>query len=366
MLEKLVPLRRPPASSATRAPAPLAVAAPLAALARSARLARLALLALLPVLLIACDKPQNARLGADASRFLYVVHCDGRVDKLDTREQKVLSSFALSDRSSTTTETPAVPSLASSGGTLDGCLAQRVLVDAAGAAVSLIAPKDARLDSTGLQDFQIRTFALPQWKLTRTQPAGKWPEAPWLQRDAAGNWQVVADDPLLAAAPLDLSEFKGATQDIFAQLWQSSGEVSLLGLLFKDPGQFALAVADAKTRTLVQLADLPPTTSRFTHLAPGGGFVLVETASVSDPNRRTGALRLYDANGKAVADFSDERSRNMAFVALTPNGLAVYGDATGAYHFVSLGKTFGSATVTQWPLALPLAAPTPGTFFTAE
>ena len=329
-----------------------------------------AVCAALSVFLAACNKPQDAvksvAQSADAARFLYVIHCDGRVDKLDTRERKLVSSFALSDRSSTSAAAPAVPSLASSGGQMDGCLAQRVLVDAAGTAVSLIAPKEARTDSNGLQDFQALTFALPQWTLTSTQPAGKLAEAPWLQRDATGRLQVLPDNPLLVAAPLDLREFKAASKDIGGLLLQSSGDASLVSLLVKDSTQLALGVANAKTRTLHQLADLPPTAPRWVHLAPGGGVVLVELASAAASGQRTGALRLYDANGKSVADVTDERVRNMAFVALTPNGLAVYGDKAGAYHFVSLGQTFGSASVLQSPLALPSAAPAPALVFSAE
>ena len=324
----------------------------------------------LSVLLAACNKPQDAAKSvvqsAQSTRFLYVVNCSGRVDKLDTRERKLVSSFTLAERSGTATDAPAVPSLASSGGQMDGCLAQRVLVDAAGTAVSLIAPKDARLDSNGLQDFQALTFALPQWTLTRTEPAGKLAVAPWLQRDAAGKLRMLPENPSLATVPLDLREFKGAANDIGGVLLQSSGDVSLLSLLLKDSTQLALGIANAKTRTLTTLPELPPTTLRHAHLAPGGGFVLIEATSVAAPNQRTGALRLADANGKTVADLSDERVRNMAFIALTPNGLAVYADAAGAYHFVSLGQPFGATEVVQSPLAAPSAAPAPALVFAAE
>ena len=319
------------------------------------------------VVLAGCTKPQDNVESASSSvhgaRFLYVVYCDGRVDKIDTREKKLLSSFALSERSG---QPPAVPSLASAGGQMDGCLAQRVLINAAGTAVSLLAPKDARLDGSGVQDFQVLTFSLPQWTLSSAEPAGKLAVAPWLQRDGASKLQVLPEDPQLAAALIDLRAFKGATNDMGGLLLQSSGAVSLLSLLVKDTTQLALGVANVETRTLKRLVELPATSLRHVHLAPGGGFVLVEAVSAAAPHQRTGALRLFDANGKPVADITDERMRNMAFVALTPNGLAVYGDASGAYHFVSLRQTFGSTSVVQSPLALPSAAPDPSLVFAAE
>lgn len=325
-------------------------------------------LASVAALLAGCNKPPAvaaAQTGDAASRFAYVVHCDGRVDKLDTRERTLIMRFTLSEKSGTPS---AVPNLASAGGQMDGCLAQRVRVDATaqGASVSLIAPKDARLDANGVQEFQVLTFALPNWTLTRTAPAGKFAEAPWLRRDAAGVLQVVADDPALSAAALDLREFSGAPKDSGALLVQSSGDVSLLSLLYKDSTALALGLANSKTRTVVPLADLPPTTLRNAHLAPGGDFVLIERTATVAPYQTTGALRLYGGNGKAVADLNEERIRSMSFVALTPNGLAVYSDASGAYQFVPLGTRFAATAVVQSPLANPSAAPAPTVVFAAE
>ena len=329
--------------------------------------ASIAIVTVLGTLLAACNKPPAAPApspsqSVDATRFLYVVSCDGRVDKLDTRERKLLSSFTLSEKSG---NPPAVPSLASAGGQIDGCLAQRIVVDHAGKIVSLIAPKDARLDASGMQDFQALSFALPSWTLTSAQPAGKAAVAPWLQTDAAGALQVLTDPPALSAAPLDLRDFKGAGKDVGGLTLQSSGDVSLVSLLLKDSTALAVGLANTKTRTLVQLSELPQTTLPNVHLAPGGGFVLIELTT-SATNQRSGALRLYDSTGKPVADLTDDRIPTLRFVAITPNGLAVYSDRAGAYHFVLLGKTFGAAAVAQSPLAQPAAAPAQGLVFAAE
>jgi hypothetical protein len=330
----------------------------------------LALLTLLSLGLTACNKPQPAAQSPDTARFLYVINCNGRVDKLDTREKKLVSSFALSERSGAPS---AVPSLADSGGQIDGCLAQRVIVDSSGTQVSLIAPKNARLDANGLQDFQALSFTLPSFTLTRAQPAGTLAEAPWLQRDATGTLQVLPDNPLLTAltaAPLDVQALKGAAKDMGGLLLQTSGDVSLLSLLVKDSTALALGLADAKTRTLTQLAELPPTTLNHVHLAPGGGYVLIELTAATAPHSRTGALRIYRINSnKPVAELTDERLRDdssLRFAALTANGQAVYSNAAGAYHFVALGHSFGTAAVAQSPLATPAAAPAPGLVFAAE
>ena len=54
-------------------------------------------------------------------------------------------------------------------------------------------------------------------------------------------------------------------------------------------------------------------------------YVLVEATESGETNAKTtGALKLYDANGNGVAEWKDEGVRNMAFVALTPIGNAVY------------------------------------------
>jgi hypothetical protein len=135
-----------------------------------------------------------------------------------------------------------------------------------------------------------------------------------------------------------------------------------LSLLSAKSDQLALGLADQRARTVTRLADPPPTTLRHVHLAPGGGFVLVEaTDSRNAPARRTGALRLYDASGKPVAEWQDERIRNMAFVALTGNGMAVY-SASGDYQFIAMGRPFAATPVT---MPMPeLAAP--GLVFAAQ
>ncbi len=327
----------------------------------------------LALTLTACDKSHEATRGLARGdpavgnpRYLYVIDCDGRVDKLDMIERKKISSFALTERAGSTSGAPVIPSPEGAAGRMDGCVAQRAQVDPAGATVSLIAPKGARVDAEGLQEFQVLTFTLPQWTLTGARPAGRSAEAPWLVRDTTGTLQVRPDNPLLTAPAPDVQALTGADADAGGVLLQSSANGLLLSLLFKNTKAFVPGLANTETRTLTRLTDLPPTAQRFVHLAPGGGFVLVEAVAPAVPHRRTGALRLYDATGRAVADVVDERLRQMEFVALTPNGLAVYAAASGEYHFVSLGKTFAAAVVVTSPLVFYGVAPPPDVVFAQQ
>ena len=84
-------------------------------------------------------------------------------DKLDIQEGKWISSFFLSERS------PLVPSppLPSSG--LDGCLAEHVLQDAAAKKVYVVVPTETRVGPGGTRDFQLLTFALPDWTFVSAQ-----------------------------------------------------------------------------------------------------------------------------------------------------------------------------------------------------
>ena len=305
---------------------------------------RLALVALLAFFATACShKPESA-----TERFLYVVDCDARVDKLDTVEGKQLATFSLAERS------PHVPKVVSAQSGLDGCIAESVLQDATTKQVSVIVPTAARVNSDGKRDFQWLTFALPEWTFVSVKPAGSALEQPpKLEREASGALVVKRAEERSLPIEVDLREYKNAATVLANTIIESSGDVSLLRVFTVDKTRFLLGLANQRTRVLTLLADLPATTVTNVHLAPGGGYVLVEVTEASDgkssPIRRAGTLRLYDAQGKSVADVMDEAIRNSAFLALTPNGTAVYRSGN-EYRFVALapkGLHFGNAAVTQ-------------------
>ena len=278
-------------------------------------------------------------------RFLYVLSCDARVDKLDLNRQEVVESFPLSERSGSPSAVAAAPD-----GKMDGCLAQRAVADAKGEKVSLIAPKSARLDSDGMQEFQALTFDLPEWRLTSSLPAGKLPEAPRLEIDADGRLQVLNGAQWTPVTVWDLSKYKGQDADAGGLVIESSGDTALLSLLSAKSAKsakLALGLADSTALTVTPLENLPVTTLAHVHLAPGGGYVLAEgTESTDRDAKTTGVLYLYDAAGKQVGERKDEGIRSMAFVALTPNGYAVYRSGT-RYQFIALGHPFGAVAVTK-------------------
>ncbi len=317
----------------------------------------------LPVLIVcalagllagACSSAQEAGQG---QRFLYVVNCDARVDKLDTFERKKVESFNLSARSGSPPAVPTAPD-----GKMDGCLAQRVLVDAAAHHVSLMSPKEARLDSDGMQEFQAVTFTLPDWKLVSVQSAGRHPEAPRLQHGATGDLKVLSEAEWLPVTQLDLRGYKGHDGNLGGLILASSGNTSLLSLLSATSVRLTLGLASQTARTVVGLTNLPQTTLRHIQLAPGGGFVLVEATQTTGASAsRTGVLSLYDTSGKQVAEWADQRVREMAFVALTPNGTAVYHKGLD-YVFIPMGRSFGNAPVVK---PMPDLAE-PGLVFSAQ
>ena len=305
---------------------------------------RLALVASLALLATACT-PKQAPV---SERFLYVVDCEARVDKLDTVDGKKLATIALAERS------PLVPKVQSAQSGLDGCIAESVLPDATGKQVSVIVPTTTRVNSEGKRDFQWLTFALPEWTFVSAKPAGTALEQPpFLQRDASGALVVKRAEERSLPTELDLREYKNATTVLANTIIESSGDVSLLRVFTAVKSRLVLGLANQRTRALTLLVDVPTTTVTNVHLAPGGDYVLVEVTEPTDgksaPIRRTGALRLYDSQGKSVADVMDEGSRNAAFLALTPNGSAVYRSG-GDYRFVTLapkGMRFGNSSVTQ-------------------
>ena len=321
-----------------------------ASLRKISGVARLAVLYLtIGVLTAACSpKPASApathtaSVLAVGSRFLYVVSCDGRVDKLDTVEKIKIDSFLLSERSGTPPAVPAAPD-----GRMDGCLTQRVVADAKSGKVSLIAPRTARLSPDGSQEFQALTFSLPEWKLSSIRSAGRLPEAPRLELDAGGGVRIPNDAQWTPVMLMDLSKYHGQDSGAAGLMRASSGNTTLLSLLAATSKRPVFALADRSAGVVTVLDALPTTSLGHVHLAPGGGYVLVEVTQSADPAADlTGVLQLRDANGKRVGEWTDASLRGMVLVALTPNGTAVYRSQT-TYRFLDLGRPFGNASVTK-------------------
>ncbi|MCZ2133894.1 MAG: hypothetical protein LC098_00445 [Burkholderiales bacterium] len=293
-----------------------------------------------------------------AARYLYVVDCIGRVDKIDTLQQELAASHVL-------TEPMALPSapwvaLPLIEGGRDGCLTQSPLINADGTELSLIASKGARTDADGMMDYQILTFRLPQWTLVAAKHWGRADDNRLqLVRDGDGALRVLADPPQTTAGRS--YAFGAGGNAIWGKWVQRSAGVSLIALSGPRRDEFLLGLAkvDGDAGGLVRIANDLYTDPRFVHLAPGGTFVLVEEVTPSD-NRplRTGRLRLYDSTGAMAGELHDDTLPGstwgeMTFVTITPNGYAVYVDRySGAYRFVPLGRTFANE-----PVEVPQFAP---------
>lgn len=89
------------------------------------------------------------------------------------------------------------------------------------------------------------------------------------------------------------------------------------------------------------------TNALFVHLAPGGNYLVVEETVKDKSQKRTGRLFIYDGmRGTLVKEVADPMVASMNFLALTPNGRAVY-NSDGSFRIVKLGMQFGTEKVTR-------------------
>ncbi len=297
-------------------------------------------------------------------RFLYVVYCNGTVDRLDLAQPAKVASFALSERSGTP---PAVAAAPSPGVRPDSCLARPAATDGAGGTaerqVRLVAtPQFYRSDTDGQKAYRLLTFSLPDWTMRQQADLGMFdvlngtpPRV--VPVPQAGQW-VPRPSEAEPDATAELAGYAGGQGLAFARFTQWSGDVSLVE--FSGGGQAQAGFADRATRRFVRLAAPTDGDSGPVRLAPGGRFAVREVqrpgppaapsaqgAAETAPLRNTGELRVYrTADGQQVASVVDARIAGPWHgIAITPGGWAVYTDRQGAYRFVALGRTFGAEPV---------------------
>jgi len=312
-------------------------------------------------------------------RYLYAVYCNGRVDRLDLKNQAKTGSFQLSERSGSPAAIAALPRPGVRPG---GCLARPVVTqDAQGSrdgVVNIIASSRLDPDADGRKPYQLLTFALPGWTLQQARNLGSFDALRRLARAADGTLAVQPQDKEPAAAMAAQARARTAADAMAwtsAQAW-SAGNVLLIYALPGQRGMGAALALGAEAR-IVHLAefrsggnDIPPDL----HLAPGGRFVLASlkrSVPLGEGLRKveaTGELRLYGADGRQTRvlnqaslagsvlarsrpgslDPDQPRTDNDWFnVALTPGGLAVFTDRRGNYQFIGLGQPFDSDPVTD-------------------
>ncbi|WCM90044.1 hypothetical protein [Acidovorax sp. NCPPB 3576] len=297
-------------------------------------------------------------------RFLYVIYCNGTVDRLDLAQPAKVASFALSERSGTP---PAVAAAPSPGVKPDSCLARPAATDGAGGTaerqVQLVAtPRFYRSDADGQKAYRLLTFSLPDWTLRQQVDLGMFDvlngTPPRMVRGPqAGQW-VPRPSEAEPDASAELAGYADGQGLAFARFTQWSGDVSLVE--FSGGGQAQAGFADHAARRFVRLAAPTDGGSGPVRLAPGGRFAVREVQrreATAEPSadgvadtallRNTGELRVYrTADGQQVASVVDARIAGPWHgIAITPGGWAVYTDRQGIYRFVALGRTFGTEPV---------------------
>jgi hypothetical protein len=302
-------------------------------------------------LLGACLAPE-ARAAVD--RFLYIVSCDAQLSKVDTQLDTMLSSVDLATRTGGHKFIPDVR------GVLDGCLTYQAVYDPLASRFYTIVPQEAEPKANGTKDYRVLGFSIPETRLESEALAGtSLSDPPHIQIDRAYNVIVVRASDWSPQADMDLRGFGPDDFHAANQILEVSGHHVLLRLFSASSDGLTLAVADRETKKLFYLHEIPPTTALNVHLAPGGLTVLVEEAvSGGGSTRKTGRLILFDVPmGRAIATVDEPVVRDMAFLAISPNGKAIY-HRNDNYRFIGLGRAFSSD-----PVSRPFAGSYPGYFF---
>jgi hypothetical protein len=289
-----------------------------------------------------------------SDRFLYVVGCDATVSKLDTVLDKTIDSVDLATR---TGEQRVIPEVAT---VVDGCLSYHAVYDRAASRFDTVVPLQADPKPNGTRDYRVLGFSVPDLRLDMQRPAGNsLPAPPHLEIERAGRVTVVRARDWAPRTELDLKGFAGRGGPLRNRILETSGPRDLLRLFNGRDDALTIAVADRDRRTLTILHDIPVTTARNVHLAPGGQAVLVEeVGSIGMPAGKTGRLVLFDvATGDAVSDVTEPAIKDLAFLAISPNGKAIY-HRNDHYRLISLGRTFVPVAVSR-----PFSDGYPGLFF---
>jgi hypothetical protein len=267
------------------------------------------------------------------ARYLYVVTCDARVDKLDTTTDRKIGAYELAQRTGNQTLIPPVV------GTLDGCLAYQAVYDPKASIFRTVVPVEVQPKADGTKDYRVLAFSVPDLQWLNTASAGTNLDAPpRVEGETAGPPQT----------DLDLSAFTPDRTAIPNQILESSAEKVLLRIFTANPSDLMLAVADRRSHTLVRLQSVVPTVAPAVHLAPGGEVVLVEETEAGGSHpAKNGKLSLYDAKtGSRIQEFSDPHIKELYFLTISPTGKAIYHSGE-TYWFLDLGKTFPVDAVTR-------------------
>jgi len=359
--------------------------------------------------------------------YLYVVYCNGTVERLDLVQREKVGCFQLAERSGNPSAVAVLP-LPGPGARTGVCLARPVITedtqDQVAGVVHIVASSDVDIDDNGYADFSLLTFTLPDWTLQHARDLGNFyvlndveprmlraPDGaltlqPRKSRNSDGTYTYPpGSNPWRAMFNL-IQTYTGKEHlnwdgtNRTTQIFEWSADTVLFryelpGEAGSDLGGFGFALADHKRRHIIPLDEfleedvpIPPDA----HLAPGGQFVLMVMSRVVplgggiEQVENSGELRLYDAEGHLVSTLMepgiegeklaqvgrvahDELVMSSAniwrLIALTPNGLAVFTNLRGDYRFIELGQTFGVEPVVN-PLTGDFHGTYPGLVYARE
>jgi hypothetical protein len=289
---------------------------------------------------------------AAAGHYGYAIGCDAKVDKLDTLAERKVGTFDLALRTGNRQIIPQVRD------GLDGCLADQAIYDPTASVFYTIVPLQAREKPDGTKDYRVLAFSIPDMRLAGKLRGGdSLADPPHLQMGAGKRVTVAAQ--WSPRTDLDLGGFAPGRTEIPNQILETSGALALLRLFTADRNELVLAVADSGSRTVVRLQGLPSTVAPSAHLSPGGKAVLAEETALNGSSvEKTGRLVLFEAaTGSMIKDLTDPQIKDLAFLAISPTGRAIY-HSGDRYRFVNLGTTFLDVPVTR-----PSSAGYPGFFF---
>ena len=308
-----------------------------------------------PALLLMLALPPSSFLKgqpARAGRFLYVISCDDRVDKLDTVAGRKVETYDLAKRTGMDSLIPVVQ------GALDSCLASQAVYDRTASMFSTAVPITNEPKSDGTKDYRVLSFSVPGMELVKQQSGGESLDAPPHLELQSGTLKILKPSDWMPQTDLDLSSYGADKIRTPNQILESSGDRTLLRLFTADDKQLVLAVADRKTQKLVRLQGVPTTVAPDVHIAPGGGSVLVEETGTGEKPEKTGRLVVLDAvTGKSQKELNDSHIKDLYFLAVSPTGRVVY-HASDNYWFLDLRMKFAPE-----PVSRPISRGSPAFFF---
>src|SRR5271170_3101079 len=155
-------------------------------------------------------------------RFLYVVSCDARIDKLDTTVGRKVDAYDLAKRTGKEQLIPVVH------GPLAGCLSYQALFDVQASVFYTAVPLADQPKPDGTKDYRVLAFSVPGLQLVKRMSGGESLDAPPHLRLDTGVAKIFKASEWSPQSDLDLSAYAPGKTQVPNQVLESSGEKVLL------------------------------------------------------------------------------------------------------------------------------------------